>query len=190
MGSLAVAAVSAVALTTTGCDTSWINTAIADIPTAESIITSFVGIAAAATGDAQLAAASQALIVAAGTAAKAGLATLQALIDGYKTSPNASILDKIDTALTDVATNLSSILAVVGIKDDALRTTIFTAVSLALVAVQAIQLLIPAAATATASRKAAQVQLKKKAILLTKDQLASLFNTSVTINGYPQYQIQ
>src|SRR5882757_1353407 len=154
LGSLAVAAVSVTALTTTGCDTSWINTAIADIPTAEAIITSFVGIAAAASGDTELVAAAQALIVAAGTAAKAGLTTLQALISGYKTAPDASILDKIDTALTDVATNLSSILAVVGIKNDSLRTTIFTAVSLALVAVQAIQMLIPAAATATASRKA------------------------------------
>lgn len=177
-------------IATTGCSTSWIDTAIADLPTAVSIATSILGIVAVATGNGVLSTDIAALINTAATAAKAGLLTIEALIQDYKTSPNASILDKIDVALTDLQTNLSAILQVGGIKNQALQVTIATAVGLAIATISAIQLLIPAAPKSSALRRAAVQKVKTKVVVPQKEQIVSMFNAVVVLNGYADFQVK
>lgn len=177
-------------LTTTGCNTNWIDTAIADLPTAVDIATSLLGIVTVATGNGTLDASIAALISTGATAVKAGLITLEALINDYKAAPSSSILDKIDAALTDLQTNLASILQISGIKNQALQVTIATAVGLAIATISAIQLLVPAAPVSSALRRSAPRKLTKPSIVPEKAQIVSMFNAVVVLNGYADFQVK
>lgn len=185
---LPVASVSTLSMV--GCSTSWIDTAIADIPTAEAIANSILGIVALATGNGSLDASIAVLINTAGTAVTAGLATLQALITDYKTAPNSSILDKIDVALTDLQTNLGAILQVAKVKDSNLQISISTAVGLAIAVVSAIQTLVPAAPVSSAIRRAAPVKLLKPTVVPKKEDIASLYNAVMVLHGFAAYQVK
>lgn len=177
-------------LATTGCSTSWIDTAIKDIPVAEGIAQSILGIAALAGGNGAMDPAIAALIKVAGTAVTAGLTTLEALINQYKTAPNSSVLDKIDVALTDLQTNLGSILQVSGIKDANLQIAISSAVGLAIAVISAIQTLVPAAPVSSAVRRAASHKLVKATVVPSADQIASMFNAVMVLHGFEQFQVK
>lgn len=193
--STAIAAVtlpiaSAAVLSTTGCSTAWIETALADLPTAEGIAQSILGIVALASGNGTMDIAIAALISTAGTAVQAGLVTLQALITDYKATPSSTTLDKIDAALTDLQTNLASILSVGGIKNSDLQVAISTAVGLAIAVVSAIQTLIPAAPVSTAVRRAAPNKLLKPTVVPSKEQISSMYNAVMVLHGFSAYQVQ
>lgn len=177
-------------LATTGCSTSWIDIAIKDIPVAEGIANSILGIVALASGNGTLSSADATLIEAAGTAILAGLTTLEALIKQYKAAPNASVLDKIDVALTDLQTNLASILKVGGIKDSNLQIAISTAVGLAIAVISAIQTLVPAAPVSSAVRRAAPQKLLKATVVPDSAQIVSMFNAVLVLHGFYSFQIK
>jgi hypothetical protein len=176
-----------------GCNTSWITTALADIPTVSKVINSVVAIVAL--GDPGLSAAAQSAIQVAATAVQAGLATLQALIDDYHAQPSADILAKIDATLSDVQQNLSAILAVSGITSASLQATISVGVSLAIMVVQGVQALIPPAATTTSSlnamvrRSRVQSQMTVKVKLLDTGTIRASFNLIAVSSGYFSRQI-
>src|SRR6185312_509490 len=134
----AVLAVPSVTILTTGCDTSWTQKAIDDIPTISNIVGSILSIVAL--GNPALSPEVASAINAALTAASAALVTLQTLINDYKASKDASVLVKIDAALADVQTNLSAVLEVAHVKDPALQATISTGISLAMTVISAIEL--------------------------------------------------
>lgn len=177
-------------LATTGCSTNWIDVAIKDIPTAEGIANSILGIAALASGNGTLDAPLAALVNTAGTMVIAGLTTLEALINQYKTAPNSSVLDKIDVALTDLQTNLGSILQVSGIKDSNLQIAISTAVGLAIAVISAIQTLVPAAPVSSALRRAASHKLLKATVVPDSAQISSMFNAVMVLHGFEQFQVK
>lgn len=183
-------AASALTIGTTGCSTAWIDTAIKDIPTAEAIANSVLQIVALASGNGTLDSVIGGLITTAGNLVTAGLATLESLINDYKAAPSASTLDKIDAALTDLQTNLGSILTTAGIKDANLQIAISTAVGLAIAVVSSIQTLIPAAPVSSAVRRAASVSLVKPTIVPTAAQISSLYNAVVVLHGFAQFQVK
>lgn len=146
---IAVAGVSTGMTLLTGCDMSWVTTAIADIPVISGIVGSILSIVAL--GNPALTPALSASINFGLTAAAAALVTLKTLIDDYKGAKDASVLVKIDAALTDLQGNLSDVLTAAHIKDPALQAVISTGIGLALSVVSAIQLLIPAVAAHSSS---------------------------------------
>lgn len=179
-----------------GCSTAWIDTAINDIPTIVSVSDSILGIVGLAVGNGTLDGAVEAIISAAATATNAGLVTLKALILDYQAAPSASILQKIDAALTDVQTNLQSILMTAGIKNAALQVTISTAVALALATLSAIQLLIPVGSSASATMlntgraRHTQQELVTKTHLPSSDNVKTMFNAVAVTQGYGPFQIK
>jgi hypothetical protein len=133
-----------------------------------------------------------ALINAGLQAASAALVTVQSLISDYKTAPNASILTKIDAALTDVQTNLSSVLSAAHIKDAALQATISTGISLALTVLSTIQLLIPATVSSRKSaalnvsvdRSQAKNAIPQKISVVPSNTLKMMYNVVASSCGY------
>jgi hypothetical protein len=164
MSGIAVAAISIApaVVVMDGCDTSWVKTAIDDLPTIKAIINSILSIVSL--GDPALTPAVSAAINLALAASNAALITLQALITDYNAAPSSSIIAKIDAALTDLQTNLSGVLAAAQIKNAALQATIATGIALAISVVSAISLLIPSSASSSKSTSLAVYTPKDKAV--------------------------
>lgn len=185
-----VLATSGPTLMVAGCSTSWITTAVDDIPTISNIVGSVLSIVAL--GNPALSPELSALINAGLQAASAALVTVQSLISDYKTAPNASILTKIDAALTDVQTNLSSVLSAAHIKDAALQATISTGISLALTVLSTIQLLIPATVSSRKSaalnvsvdRSQAKNAVPQKISVVPSNTLKMMYNVVASSCGY------
>jgi hypothetical protein len=140
-----------------GCNAQqWIATALADLPAILQVITSIVGIVAAAKGGAV----PQAVLDTVnrlGGEAKTDLQLAQTLVTQYQTaaaSAKPDLLSKIDVALNDGLGSLQGILTAFHVNDTTLEATIAAALGSAITVVLAIQALIPAPPAATSSRKA------------------------------------
>lgn len=173
-----------------GCDSSWINTALNDLPTIEAIVGSLVSIVAL--GDPALSPAVSAAINIAFETIKAGLVTVQALVSDYKVSSSASVIGKIDAALTDLQTNLSQVLQLAQIKNAALQATIATGIALAISVVSTIQLLIPAQVAATrgaalnvtVDRAVAKQAIPQKIKVVDSNTVKLMYNVVASSAGY------
>jgi hypothetical protein len=145
-----LAIVLSVSLVGSGCNTSWLNTAIADLPIVISILTSVLKIVAIAQGkgaDSAMVKEVQDI----GNQATQDLTTVQKLINDYKTASAADkpgILGKIDAALNSSQKDLQGILAAFHVKDTATQTAISVGVGLAVTTVEAIISLLPPAKSA------------------------------------------
>jgi hypothetical protein len=129
-----------------GCNANqWITTALADLPTILQIITSIIGIVAAA-------GAVPANLIAKvnqwGNDAKTALETAQNVITSYQTAQSTAkpgMLAEIDSALSAALANLTSILNVFQVGGDlTLESVIAAALGSAITAVLAIEALVPA----------------------------------------------
>lgn len=191
----AIAAVPAIS----GCTVpSWINTAENDLPTIENIAASILSIVAL--GNPALTPAILAGIQLGVSGVQAGLKTVEALIADYKVAPGTSVIIKIDAALTDVQTNLSAILAAAHIDDAALQATISAGVSLAILVVQGIQALVPAASASNmmtslsgkgqhVQRVQVKAQMKVPVKIPTSAEIKAYYNLVATASGYAAQQI-
>lgn len=181
-----------------GCSTSWITTAENDLPAIVQIATSIISIVALASGNGTLAANAAAEANTYATTVKNDLTLLQTLISDYKSSPSSTVLQKIDAALSDITQNLQSILTAVHVNNTSLQSTIATAVSLALSAVAAVQLLIPVTTAladrytlqTSAERVSRQSELVTKTVLPSAANLKTMFNAVAVQNGYGSYQVK
>ena len=177
-------------LMSTGCSTTWVTTAINDLPTIQGISESILAIVAL--GDPALTPVITLAIEGAFKLAMAALATTQALITDYKASPNTTTLGKIDAALTDLQQNLSQVLQVAQIKNAALQATIATGVALALSVISAIQLLIPpqvtashgAALSVTVDRAIAKKAIPQQIVVANSTTLKLMYNVVASSCGY------
>jgi hypothetical protein len=126
-----------------GCNaSSWITTAINDLPTILSIVESIIGIVGAAQGSADPAALALAQKLAG--EANTDLQTLQAIINGYNASPTKTTdLQKIDALLLSVQSNLAGVEGALHITSPAIQAAISAGISAALVIIVALQSLIP-----------------------------------------------
>jgi hypothetical protein len=166
-----------------GCDTTWINTAVADIPAVQSVVVAILGISLAA--NPILDAAVLAGIKIASTAATEGLVTLQAIMVAIQKNPNASNLKKAELALQSVMTNLNGILAAAHVDNPGLQATIAAGVALGLETLSTILSLIPQ--KQSASRLVKPGTSPK---LLTASQIKTQFNKVATANGYSSHTIK
>lgn len=171
------------AMVVTACNTSWISTALADLPVLVQIAENIAAIVAAAqgqSGNTQVATQIQAVA----TTAKTGLETIQALVNSYNAAPaaqKANILGQIDTGLTAVQANLQQILSAARLLNPQLQATITGIVTLAEGTLLAIQTLVPAA---KAGAKTAQVQPPSPAALKAS------YNAIVLQGDLAQYEMR
>lgn len=177
-----VAVALSAAVVVTACNTSWISTALADLPVLVQIAENIAAIVTAAQGQAgnqQTTAEIQAVAA----TAKTGLEAIQALVNSYNSAPaaqKATILGQIDTGLTAVQANLQQILSAARLLNPQLQATITAIVTLAEGTLLAIQTLVPAA---KAGPTAAQVQPPSPAALKAS------YNAIVLQGDLAQYEI-
>lgn len=149
-----------------GCSTSWINTAIKDVPIVTSIVTDVVSIVAVAQGNGEISAADLKLIQTAATQATADLTLIQSLVKEYQTTPTTDTIDKIRTAIEDAQNNLQAILTAAHITNPTTSAAVTAAVGLALTTLLAIETLLPStpahAQTAKAAALPKPAELKKQ----------------------------
>ena len=173
------------ALVLAGCSTSWIKTALADLPVITQVALNIASIVAAAQGKGQAGAAVTTQIQNISSQVKSDLTLVQNLIDTYQSAPAASratLLTQISTSLADAQTNLKSILTAVHVDNAALQATIVAAVGVAVTTLVSIESLIPAPkGTVNASapiKPPSSSQLKRE------------FNAIFVANGFPQAQVK
>lgn len=187
---LAAASSMPLALTLTGCNVDWIGTAQKDIPIIANIVTSLAGVALTASGNGLLAPEVYAAIKLAVAAAQTGLTTLQQVTLDLQKNPTATTVQKIDTIIADIQSNLSSILSAGHIVNSGLVTTISAGIALALSTLSSIELLIPAKVSANSVKKASLTASLKTVIKLPDaSTIASMYNTVAVANGYGQHQV-
>jgi len=171
------------AMVVTACNTSWISTALADLPVLVQIAENIAAIVAAAQGQAenqQVAAQIQAVA----DTAKTGLEAVQALVNSYNAAPaaqKATILGQIDTGLTAVQANLQQILSAARLVNPQLQATITGIITLAEGTLLAIQALVP-------SPKAGAAPLAQQPP--SPAALKASYNAIVLQGGLSQYQIR
>jgi hypothetical protein len=156
VGGAAIATVAGGMVLTEGCNASqWLQIAINDLPVILQIAESILAIVAAVGGSADPA--QLALAEKAAAEVKTDLLLVQTLLNTYNASTDKNtVLQKIDVALLDAQNNLSGIEGALHVTDPKIQASISAGISAALVIVVALETIIPAPVTATASRKALQ----------------------------------
>jgi len=173
----------AVMMFVTACNTSWINTALADLPVIIQIATNIAAIVGTAQGQANNTQVTAEIQAVAATA-KTGLLAIQALVNSYNSAPAAqktTILGQIDAGLTAVQANLQQILTAARILNPQLQATVTGIVTLAEGTLLAIQTLVPAPKVGAAPN---EVQPPSPAALKAS------YNAIVFQGGYGQFSIQ
>lgn len=173
-------------LVVSGCfvKAEWIKVALDDLPMIIQIVTSLMGVASAAQGKGQIDAAMVSQMQAIAAQVQTDLQLLQRLVNDYQAADAAAkpgILNKVDTTLATVQTNLSGLLAAFHVNNAALQTTIASSIGLVITTVLAIQSLLPVSSSA---RKAAR-PVKP----MSSSELKAAFNGVVNANGYGQSAI-
>lgn len=172
-----------VAMIVTACNTSWISTALADLPVLVQIAENIAAIVAAAQGQAGNTQTTAEIQAVAGTA-KTGLLAIQALVNSYNSAPaaqRATILGQIDTGIASVGANLQQILTACRVLNPQLQATITGIVTLAQGTLLAIQTLVP-------SPKVGAAPLPQRPP--TPAALRASYNAIVLQGGLAQYEIR
>lgn len=186
---------SAMVFSTTGCNTSWIQTAINDVPVAISIAQSISAIVTLATGQAIITPIIADGIQTAANVVTAGLKTLQDAINAYNTSKSSTGLAKVIDSLNQTLSDLPNILPTLTFTDQATKVAITTGVTLLISTLSAIQVLIPSPVAATATRKvngrlaAAHSALATSVEVPSAKQVKGQYNSVLWLNGYGQLAI-
>jgi hypothetical protein len=174
-----------------GCNSSWINTAINDIPVVLQIVTGVVSIVSIAQGGGGISPQMSATLQSGAAQATADLKQVQQLIASYQAAEATAkpgILGQIDSLLTSTSGNLAGILAAAHIENQDTQVAITAAVTLALTTVAAIQSLIPPQTTVVTGVTAPHtVRTPRKPA--SPKQLKNQFNTIVEKN-FPQVVIK
>lgn len=189
-----VCTILSLALVVAGCSTSWINTALADLPVITEValnIASLVAGAQSANSNGASSANSVATEVQNIAAqVKSDLTLVQSLITSYQSATPAQkpvLVQKISAALADVQTNLNAILTAVHVKDAALQATITAAVGVAVTTIVSIESLLPQPAPAPTPGTVRASHAVKPA---SASQLKKQFNAIFVANGFPQAEVK
>lgn len=168
-----------------GCSTSWISTALADLPVITQVALNIASIVAAAQGKGQASPTVTNQVQTIAGQVKSDLTLVQSLITTYQSATSTqkpAVVQKIAAALADVQSNLNAILTAVHINDTDLQATIVTAVGVAVATVASIASLLPASAgTVRASnpiKPPSASQLKRE------------FNAIFASHGFPQAELR
>lgn len=175
-----------------GCSfSSFVSTALADLPVLVQIATNILSIVSVAQGNGSLDAATSNQIASVASQVKADLTLVQTLVNQYKTADSTAkpgIAGQIDAALSTIASNLNAILSAAHIANPALQSTITGAVTIALATVLAIQSLVPQPTTVVTAKgtRAVRTPIKPADPKTIKRQVNAIFQA----NGYGQFAIQ
>jgi len=186
---VAGAALVATATAIEGCAVpSWVNTAIADLPTILNIVTTVATIVADAVTGGALTPAIAAIIATATAAVNVAIPVIQQLIKDYQANPTAGIIENIKTALLDVQNQLGQILTAAHVLNATLRAVITTAMGLAIGVITAILSLLPAPAVVAGALKAQKAAASGWATAPTKPAtIDAQLNAFLQGNGYGRY---
>lgn len=182
------------ALILAGCSTSWISTALADLPVITQVALNIASIVAAAQGKGQASPAVIGEVQSIANQVQSDLTLVQNLISNYQNATAAqkpALVQKISAALADVQSNLNAILTAVHVNDAALQATITAAVGVAVSTIASIAALLPAAPTpapASVSSRAAKSTPAFKPP--SASELKREFNAIFASGGFPQAQIK
>lgn len=153
-----LALVLAITLAATGCSAQWINTALQDLPVLTQMALNIATIVSTLAAGQQASTADSAVIQNISAQASRDLNLLQMLYSEYKASPNATTLQKIQNAISDLNQNLPVMLQSAHISNATLSARIAAAVNLILTTVNSFAALMPQTSAAT-SRKAPSTTL-------------------------------
>ena len=156
----------AISLLATGCSAQWISVALADLPVLVQMALNIGTIVTTLQAGQQLSAADAAAIQNISNEASKDLNLLQALYNDYKTTANATTIQKIQGVIADINSNLPALLQAAHISNAALSTRITAAVNLILATVNSFASLIP---TAGAASVHAQIAHQKVAVPHAED---------------------
>lgn len=175
-----------------GCSSTWVDTALKDLPVIINIATTVATIVADALSGGVIPSAVAAAIQTAAQAAQAALTLVQQLIAQYQANPSASIVQKIQTALQTVQTNLQAILAAAHVDSPALQATIAGLIALALSVVTALEGILPAPAPSPKPTPAPAIKttVAYGAKIPSAGQIRSQANAILAQNGYSRYALK
>lgn len=208
-GTRAAAALGSAALLTTlpameGCDTSWIATAEADLPTIISIGTTVISVIADATGNGAFSPAAVALLQESAKELNADLQTLNDAIAAYKSAAGPDTLAKVIAALRAVQADAPDVVNALPMIGSASLTSVVTgAIGTLITLLAAIETLLPQTTTgatvptpSTGVAKArvtaaiaVRVPVKTKIKLPESMVLKSSLNATLSVYGFGQHQI-
>ena len=156
---VALAALLTISLLATGCSPQWISIALADLPVLLQMALNIGTTVTTLESGQQLSAAEAAAIQNISNETTKDLNLLQSLYNDYQTTANAATVQKIQSVIADINTNLPALLQSVHIRDAALSARITAAVNLIVTTVNSFASLIPAPGTAPAQAKSKQASL-------------------------------
>jgi hypothetical protein len=182
-------------ISTVGCPAkNWMDNAEADAHTATAILLSVLGVVAVAQANGQLSPSNADKIRRAAQIAQTTLNELAQAINAYKTSPSDTGLAKISDTLSQLATQLPTILDGLTISDTNTRTAITAGLTLAISIVAALQVIVPsvqATGLQAHTRTAAKPALKSGDVELpTPTAVISMYNSVLAQNGFSDQQIK
>jgi len=148
-----LALVLAIAIAATGCSAQWINIALQDLPVLTQMALNIATLVTTLASGQQASAGDVAVIQNISAQASRDLNLLQTLYSEYKASPNATTLQKIQGAISDLNQNLPAVLQSAHISNPTLSARITAAVNLILTTVNSFAALMPQTSMPT-SRKA------------------------------------
>ena len=181
----AALALSGASLELEGCNTTWVQTALNDLPVIINIATTVATIVADALSGGVIPAEIASVIQAAAQAAQAALTVIQQLIAQYQANPSATIIQKIQAALQTVQTNLQAILNAAHITNPALQATIAGIIGLALSVVVAIESILPTSGPTPAKTVSVNAPSVPSA-----GQIRSQANAILAQTGYSKYALK
>ena len=148
-----LALVLAIAIAATGCSAQWINIALQDLPVLTQMALNIATLVTTLASGQQASAGDVAVIQNISAQASRDLNLLQTLYSEYKASPNATTLQKIQGAISDLNQNLPAVLQSAHISNPTLSARITAAANLILTTVNSFAALMPQTSMPT-SRKA------------------------------------
>lgn len=184
-GRASLAVILSAAMIVAGCSTSWIKTALADLPVIVQVAESIAQIVAVAQSKGQVPPQVSNEIQSISAQVKNDLTLVESLVADYQSSTAAtkpSIAQKLNAALGDLQTNLAAILTAVHVNDAALQATITGAVGIAISTVTAIESLVPA--------PAGTIRASKPVSLPSAKQLKGEFNAVFAAHGFGAYAVR
>jgi hypothetical protein len=162
-----LAALLAMSLLTTACNPQWISVALADLPVLVQMALNIGTMVTTVESGQQLSAEDAAAIQSISNEASKDLNLLQTLCNEYKGNGDAATIQKIQSVVADIDTNLPALLQSAHIRDAALSARISSAVNLVVTTVNNFAALMPNAAPAATKR--VEIDKQKMAVPHPKD---------------------
>jgi hypothetical protein len=176
-----------IAVSQSGCNTAWIQTALNDLPVLIQIAIQILSIVGAAQGKGQIDPTLAAEVQRVGSQVQADLQTLQNLVTSYQAADATAkpgILNQVTVLLGTVQQNLQAMLVAFHVNNQALQNTISTVLAIAMTTILSIQTLLPVSSSSRTLRASGQVKP------MTAHELKMAFNSTVITNGYGQYALR